>query len=89
MAYNTTASLDKLTYTNYVDFDKRQDIFGQFFWSENDSNYLDVKFKIFKKDDKKEFRLSQKTNNGRNIFQPVYEIEESAGQCGQKLCSGG
>ena len=31
MAYNTTASLDKLTYTNYVDFGKIQDRFGHFF----------------------------------------------------------
>ena len=30
MAYNTTASLDKLTRTNYVDFGKCQDRFGRF-----------------------------------------------------------
>ena len=30
MAYNTTASLDKLTCTDYVDFDKCQGRFGQF-----------------------------------------------------------
>ena len=29
------------------------------FWSKNDSNYLDVKLKVFRKDDKKEFRLVQ------------------------------
>ena len=59
MAYNTTASLDKLTCTDYVDFGKCQDRFGQFSWSKNDSNYLDVKLKVFRKDDKKEFRLVQ------------------------------
>ena len=59
MAYNTTASLDKLTCTDYVDFGKCQDRFGRFSWSKNDSNYLNVKFKVFKKDDKKEFRLVQ------------------------------
>ena len=59
MAYNTTASLDKLTCTDYVDFGKCQDRFGRFSWSKNDSNYLDVKLKVFRKDDKKEFRLVQ------------------------------
>ena len=55
MAYNTTASLDKLTCTDYVDFGKNQDRFGRFSWSRNDSNYLDVKLKVFKKGDNKEF----------------------------------
>ena len=59
MAYNTTASLDKLTFTDYVDFGKFQDRFGRFSWSKNDSNYLDVKLKVFRKDDKKEFLLVQ------------------------------
>ena len=59
MAYNTTASLDKLTCTDYVDFGKYQDRFGRFSWSKNDSNYLDVKLKVFRKDDKKKFRLVQ------------------------------
>ena len=31
MAYKTTVSLDNLTCTDYVDFDKCQDRFGQFF----------------------------------------------------------
>ena len=58
-AYKNTASMDKLTCTDYVDFGKLQDRFGQFSWSKNDSNYLDVKLKVFKKDDNKEFRLVQ------------------------------
>ena len=32
MAHNTTASLDKLTCTNYVDFDKCPDRLGQLSW---------------------------------------------------------
>ena len=56
MTYNTTASLDSSTGTDYVDFGKCQDRFGQFFWSKNDSNYLDIKLKVFRKDDKKEFQ---------------------------------
>ena len=59
MAYNTTASLDKLTCTDFVDFGDFQNRFGQFSWSMNDCNYLDVKLKKFKKVDNKEFRLFQ------------------------------
>ena len=68
MAYNTTASLDKLTCTDYVDFFKCQDRFGQFSWSKNDSNYLDVKLKVFRKDDKKQFRLVQNLTLGEADF---------------------
>ena len=52
MAYNITDTLDKLTCTDYVDFGKCQDIFGQFSWTKIDSNYLDVKLKVFKREDK-------------------------------------
>ena len=68
MAYNTTASLDKLTCTDYVDFGKCQDRFGQFSWSKNNSNYLGVKLKVFRKDDKKEFRLVQNLLMGEADF---------------------
>ena len=59
MTYKTTASLDKLTSADYVDFGKCQDRFERFSWATNDSNYLDVKLKVFRKGDKKEFRLVQ------------------------------
>ena len=68
MAYNTTASLNKLTCTNYVDFGKCQDRFGRFFWSKNDFNYLDVKLKVFRKDDKKDFLLFQTPTMGEAEF---------------------
>ena len=68
MAYNTTASLYKPICTDYVDFEKSQDRVGQFFWSKNDSNYLDVKLKVFKKDDNKEFRLVQSLTMGEADF---------------------
>ena len=68
MAYNTTAFLDKLACADYVDFGKSQDIFGQFSWSKNDSNYLDVKLKVFKKEDNKEFRLVQNYTMGEADF---------------------
>ena len=78
----TTASLDKLTCTDYRDFGKCQYRFGQSSRSKNDSNYLDVKLKVFKKDDNKEFRLVQNLQMG----EAVYAIEETAGQCNKKIC---
>ena len=68
MAYNATASLDKLTCADYVDFGKCQDTFGRFSWSKIDSNDLDVTLKIFKKNDNKEFRLAQNLTMGEADF---------------------
>ena len=68
LAYNTTASSDKLTCTDYVDFRKCEDIFGQFSWSKNDYDDLDVKLKVFKEDDNKEFRLVQNLTIGETDF---------------------
>ena len=53
MTYYSTASLDKLTCSDYVDFGKCQDRFGRFSWFMNDSNYWEVKLNVFKKDDNK------------------------------------
>ena len=69
MAYNTTAFLDKLACTNYVDIGKSQDRFGRFSWSKNDSNYLDIKLKVFEREDKNaEFRLRQNLLMGEVDF---------------------
>ena len=69
MAYNTTKTLDKLACTNYVDFGKSQDRFGRFSWSKNDSNYLDIKLKVFKREDKNaEFRLRENFSMGEADF---------------------
>ena len=69
MAYNTTASLEKLTFTDYVDFGKCQDRFGRFFWNKNDSNNLDIKLKLFKREDKNaEFQLRQNLSMGEAEF---------------------
>ena len=69
MAYNTTETLDKLTCTDFVDFGKSQDRFGRLSWSKNDSNYLDIKLKVFKRGDKiAEFRLRQNLPMGEADF---------------------
>ena len=69
MAYNTTAFLDQLTCTDYLDFGQSQDRFGRFSWSKNGSNYLDIKLKVFKREDKiADFRLRQNLSMGEADF---------------------
>ena len=69
MAYNTSAFLDKLACTDYVDFGKSQDRFRQIFWSKNGSNYLDIKLKVFKGEDTNaDFRLRQNLSMGETDF---------------------
>ena len=69
MAYNTTETLNKLSCTDYVDFGKSQDRFGRFSWTKIDSNSLDIKLKVFKREDKKaEIRLRQNLSMGEADF---------------------
>ena len=69
MAYNTTTTLEKLACTNYVDFGKCQEKYGRFSWTKNDSNYLDIKRKVFKREDKNaKFRLRQNLSMGKAAF---------------------
>ena len=84
----TTASLDKLTLTNYVGFGKCQDRFGQFSWSKNDSNYWDVKLKVFKKDDNKEFRLVQNLTMGEADFNKFMRLRNQLVNAAQKVAIG-
>ena len=68
-AYNTTEFLDKLACTDYVDFGKCQDRFGRTFWSKIDSNCLDFKLRLFKREDKNaEFHLRQNFSMGEADF---------------------
>ena len=75
MAHNTTVSLDKLTCTDYVDFGKCQEGFGHFSWSKNDSNYLDVKLKVFKKDDNRKVRRVQNLDKGEAGFNQFMRLK--------------
>ena len=84
MASDTTASMDKLTCPDYVDFGKCQDRFGRFSWSKNDSNYMDKQRKGFEKDEKR-FSTSTKSYNGRVRVQIIYAIEESTRLCHKNL----
>ena len=52
-----------------MDFGQNQDRFGQLSRTRNDSNYLDIKLKVFKRENKKaEFRLRQSFNMGEGDF---------------------
>ena len=68
MTYNTTATLDKLACTDYVDFGKCQDRFGRNFWSKNTFNYLDAEPKVFKREENKQCRLAQSLTMGEADF---------------------
>ena len=69
MACNITETLDKLACTNYVDFGKSQDKFVRFSSFKNDSNFLDVKLKVFKRKYKNaEFRLRKNLTMGEADF---------------------
>ena len=69
MAYNTTATLDKLACTDYVEIGKFQERIGHFSWTKSDSNYLDIKLKVFKRVDKNAgFRLRQNLSMGEVDF---------------------
>ena len=85
MAYNTTASLDKLTCTDYVDFGKCQDRFGRFAWSKNDSNHLDVKLSVFRKGDQKEFRLVQILTMGEADFYQFMRLRNQLVNAAEKI----
>ena len=86
MAYNTIAFLDKLACTDYVDFGKSQDRFGRFSLSKNDSNYLDIKLKVIKREDKNaEFRLRQNLSLEEVDFNQFIRQKKSTRCCSRQL----
>ena len=85
MADNTTASLNKLTCTGYVDFGKCQDRFEQFSWSKIDSSYLDVKLKVFKKGDNKQFRLAENLTIGEGDFNQFIRMKKQLILAAEKI----
>ena len=69
MAYNTTASLDKLACTDHVDFGECQERIEQFSWTKSNCNYLDIKLKVSKRGVKNaEFGLRQNLSMGKADF---------------------
>ena len=68
------ATLDKSLCTDFVDFGKHQDRFGRFSWSKNEKNYLEVKFKVFKKDIANEFKRYQCVSLGQYDFKQFLRL---------------
>ena len=67
MIFNITSALDKTSCTDYVDFGKNADRFGRISWSQiekDNQKYLDIQLKVFRKDDKGDFRRHQQINLG-------------------------
>ena len=68
MAYNTTTTLDKVACSDYVEFGKRQDRFGRTSSSKKSFHCLNVKLKVFRKDENKQLRLAQNFTRGEADF---------------------
>ena len=88
MAYNTTISLNKLNFSDCVDFGKCQDRFGRFSWSKNECNYLDETLKIMKKDDNKEFRLVQSLTMGEADFKQFMRLRNQLVNAAENFARG-
>ena len=57
-----------------MDFGEFQDKFGRVSCSKNDSNYLDVKLEVFRKDDNKELRVVQNLTTGEEDFNQIMRL---------------
>ena len=68
-----------------MDSHKGQGRFGRFSWSKNESNYLDVKLKVFKKDDKKEIRLVQNRTLGEADFHQFMRLRNQMVKAAENL----
>ena len=67
MIFNITSALDKTFCTDYVDLSKNADKFGRISWSQiekDNQKYLDIQLKVFRKDDKEDFRRHQQIKLG-------------------------
>ena len=86
MVYNTTATLDKLSCTDYVDFGKCQERFGRFSWTQKWLQIVGYWTKSVQERTQK-CRISTETIsfNGRSWFQPFYLTKNSASYCSRQL----
>ena len=68
--------MDKSICTYYCDFGRRQDRFGKISWSKNDSNYLGVTLKVFKRDNIRDFRLVHNVTMGEVDFNQFMQLRK-------------
>ena len=57
-----------------------------FFRDRTNNNFLDVKLKVFEKNDNRIFLPGSKSHNTNGRFQPIHAIEESAVHQSRKIC---
>ena len=74
MVYHTTATLNKLACTDYVDFGKSEDRFGRSSWTRNSFVYLEMKLRVFKTDENKQFRSAQNLTMGEADFNELIRL---------------
>ena len=68
MAYNTTATLDKLACTDIWTLVNAKKVLNEFLRPKISLDYLDVKLNVFKRDENKQFRLAQNLTMGEADF---------------------
>ena len=73
MAYNT-AIWHKLACPGYMHFGKCQDSCGRISWSQISFDYLDVKLKVFKKDENKDLRMTQNLKMIETDFNQIIRL---------------
>ena len=64
----------------------KRDLNG-FLWSKKDSNYLDVKHKLFKKDDSKDIRLAQNITMGETELNQFMQLRNQMVIAAEKFVS--
>ena len=85
IAYNITASYEKLTCTDYVDFANYRDRFGQFYLVQKRFKLVGCKAHGIQERQQERIPTGTKSYSGRGRLQPVHVIEKSAGHCSSKL----
>ena len=85
MAYNTPASNDKTTCTDYVYFGKWQERRGQFAWSKNDLKNFGCKTQNFQESQKQRYLTSRNFYSGIVRYQQTDAIEVLAVHCSKKI----
>ena len=61
----------------------------EFFWFKNDSNYLDARLEVFKRDDMKEFRLVQNLAMGGADFKHFMRLRHQLDKAAENVAREG
>ena len=83
MIFNFTSALDKTFCTDYVDFGKNADRFGRISGSQiekDNQKYLDIQLKVFRKDEKGDFRRHQQWKLGVFDFKQLLSLRNTTAQ---------